>query len=108
LQQTALIRSSRATARNTPKQPRRSGFCLSVSFLILQSSSFTQKQGCELQEYNAKYVPELFIDIAHAMGFLEVGQDKDKAVKTVLQAIRDMNRKLGIPKNIKDWARPGG
>jgi alcohol dehydrogenase len=41
-----------------------------------------------VQEYNAKYVPELFIDIAQAMGIKNVGEDKDEAVKQVLAAIR--------------------
>lgn len=55
-----------------------------------------------VQAYNAKYVPELFIDIAHAMGFREVGQDADKAVATVLEAIKDLNKRLKIPQNIKE------
>jgi len=55
-----------------------------------------------VQTYNAKYVPELFIDIAHAMGFTEVGQDKARAVSVVLKAIKDMNKRLGIPPNIKE------
>jgi len=55
-----------------------------------------------VQAYNAKYVPELFIDIAHAMGYIEVGQDKDQAVAIVLKSIKDLNKKLGIPKNIKE------
>mmetsp|Transcript_89944 Transcript_89944/g.279946 ORF Transcript_89944/g.279946 Transcript_89944/m.279946 type:complete len:428 (+) Transcript_89944:137-1420(+) len=55
-----------------------------------------------VQAYNAKYVPELFIDIAHAMGFTEVGQNKDKAVECVLTAIRDLNKRVKIPKNIKE------
>ena len=41
-----------------------------------------------VQEYNAKFVPELFIDIAQAMGIKNVGEDKDEAVKQVLAAIR--------------------
>jgi len=55
-----------------------------------------------VQAHNAKYVPELFIDIAHAMGFTEVGQDQDKAVGCVLTAVKDLNKRLGIPKNIKE------
>merc|ERR1712060_933624 len=55
-----------------------------------------------VQTYNAKYVPELFIDIAHAMGFTEVGQDSSKAVEVVLQSIRALNKRLGIPPNIKE------
>lgn len=41
-----------------------------------------------VQEYNAKYVPELFIDIAQAMGIKDAGEDKGKAVEQVLAAIR--------------------
>lgn len=62
-----------------------------------------------------RYVPELFIDIAHAMGFTEVAEDKAKAVDCaallhydsetqleVLKSIKELNKKLGIPANIKD------
>ena len=55
-----------------------------------------------VQKYNSQYVPELFIDIAHAMGFTEVGQDKAKAVEVVLKSIKDLNKRLGIPQNIKE------
>lgn len=55
-----------------------------------------------VQKYNAKYVPKLFIDIAHSMGFTEVGEDTEKAVGCVLKAIKDLNKKLGIPPNIKE------
>jgi len=55
-----------------------------------------------VQAYNAKFVPELFIDIAHAMGFTEVGQNKAKAVEKVLKAIADLNKRLKIPPNIKE------
>jgi alcohol dehydrogenase len=54
-----------------------------------------------VEEYNAKYVPELFIDIAHALGFTEVGQDSEKAVTVVIKAIKDLSRKVGIPENLK-------
>ena len=53
-----------------------------------------------VQEYNAKYVPHLFIDIAGALGF-SVGEDKDLAVKKVLKAIKDLKNRVGIPKNLK-------
>ena len=43
-----------------------------------------------VQEYNAKFVPELFIDIAQAMGIADVGEDQQKAVKEVLAAIRSV------------------
>eukprot|EP00438_Fugacium_kawagutii_P000218 Skav212263 [mRNA] locus=scaffold732:57377:58669:- [translate_table: standard] len=55
-----------------------------------------------VQKYNSKYVPELFIDIAHAMGFTELGQDKAKAVEVVLTAIIELNKKLDIPPNIRE------
>jgi len=55
-----------------------------------------------VQKYNAKYVPELFIDIAHAMGFTDVGQDSAKAVTVVLKSIEDLNKRLRIPANIKE------
>merc|ERR1712061_977740 len=48
-----------------------------------------------VQTYNAKYVPDLFIDIAHAMGFIEVGHDGKKAVEVVLKGIKDMNKMCG-------------
>mmetsp|Transcript_37133 Transcript_37133/g.88658 ORF Transcript_37133/g.88658 Transcript_37133/m.88658 type:complete len:468 (+) Transcript_37133:63-1466(+) len=54
-----------------------------------------------VQEYNAKYVPHLFIDIAVALGFSEVGADQDLAVKKVLKAIKDLKNRVGIPKNLK-------
>ena len=41
-----------------------------------------------VQEYNSKYVPELFIDIAEAMGLEGVKGDKNAAVKETLAAIR--------------------
>lgn len=41
-----------------------------------------------VQEYNSKYVPELFIDVAEAMGIKGGDGDKDAAVKEVLAAIR--------------------
>lgn len=54
-----------------------------------------------VQEYNAKYVPHLFIDIAVALGFSEVGEDQDLAVKKALKAIKDLKNRVGIPKNLK-------
>ena len=54
-----------------------------------------------VQEFNAVAVPELFVDIAHAMGFTEVGQDKEKAVEAVLRSIRELSAKIGIPKNLQ-------
>ncbi|CAE7520769.1 yiaY [Symbiodinium sp. CCMP2592] len=54
-----------------------------------------------VQQYNAKYVPHLFIDIAIALGFTDVGEDQDLAVKKVLKAIRYLKNRVGIPKNLK-------
>ncbi|OLP78468.1 putative alcohol dehydrogenase [Symbiodinium microadriaticum] len=53
-----------------------------------------------VQEYNAKYVPHLFIDIAVALGFSEVGEDQDLAVKKALKAIKDLKNRVGIPKRL--------
>ena len=54
-----------------------------------------------VQQYNAKYVPHLFIDIATALGFKDVGEDQDLAVEKVLKAIKDLKKSVGIPKNLK-------
>jgi len=40
------------------------------------------------QEHNAKHVPELFIDIAGAMGITGVAEDSDQAISKVLDRIR--------------------
>lgn len=53
-----------------------------------------------VQEYNAKFVPELFIDIAQAMGISDVGEDEQKAVKEVLAAIRKLSKDVDIPINL--------
>eukprot|EP00913_Durusdinium_trenchii_P025984 g24381.t1 len=53
-----------------------------------------------VQKYNAKYVPELFIDIALALGF-QCGEDKDLAVTKVLETIKLLKNRIGIPKNLK-------
>mmetsp|Transcript_71855 Transcript_71855/g.166260 ORF Transcript_71855/g.166260 Transcript_71855/m.166260 type:complete len:464 (-) Transcript_71855:191-1582(-) len=53
-----------------------------------------------VQRYNAKYVPQLFIDIAGALGFA-VGEDKDLAVTKTLNAIKTLKNRVGIPKNLK-------
>jgi len=55
-----------------------------------------------VQKYNAKYVPELFIDIAAALGF-NCGDDKDLAVTKVLDAIKLLKNRVGIPKNLKEF-----
>eukprot|EP00435_Cladocopium_sp_Y103_P011899 s3822_g3.t1 len=53
-----------------------------------------------VEKYNAKYVPELFIDIAAALGF-QCGEDKDLAVTKVLECIKLLKNRIGIPKNLK-------
>ncbi|KAL3690143.1 hypothetical protein R1sor_016452 [Riccia sorocarpa] len=54
-----------------------------------------------VQEFNAKQVPKLFIDIAEAFGY-NVGEDGDLAVKVVLDEIRSMSKDVGIPKNLNE------
>ncbi|KAJ7566308.1 hypothetical protein O6H91_02G096500 [Diphasiastrum complanatum] len=53
-----------------------------------------------VQEYNAKEVPYLFIDIAEAFGFKNIGENSVLAVEKVLAEIRSMNKDVGIPKNL--------
>lgn len=53
-----------------------------------------------VQEFNAKQVPELFIDMAAAMGHPTT--DKDAAVAAVLRSIRQLSADVGIPKNLKE------
>lgn len=45
-------------------------------------------------------VPELFIDMAAAMGHPTT--DKDAAVAAVLRSIRQLSADVGIPKNLKE------
>jgi alcohol dehydrogenase len=52
-----------------------------------------------VQKYNAKYVPELFMDIAAAFGF--PCEDKNLAVTKVLDCIKLLKNRVGIPKNLK-------
>ncbi len=59
-----------------------------------------------VMEYNSKAVPELFIDIAIAMGFTDVGENKELAIKKVLAEIRKLSSDVGIPKNLS--VLPGG
>lgn len=54
-----------------------------------------------IQEYNAKEVPHLFIDIAEAMGVKTDGTPGDASAK-VLAAIREMSKDVGIPRNLKE------
>lgn len=52
--------------------------------IILLLTQFELSQ----QEFNAKKVPILFIDIAEAFGHHDIGEDADLAVKRVLDDIR--------------------
>ena len=54
-----------------------------------------------VQQFNSKAVPELFIDIAKAMGYNDVGEDKDKAVRLVIDGIKKLKSDVGIPTNLK-------
>jgi alcohol dehydrogenase len=54
-----------------------------------------------VQEHNAKHVPELFIDIAGAMGITGVAEDSDQAISKVLDRIRSLSKEVGIPPNLK-------
>ncbi|KAJ7527061.1 hypothetical protein O6H91_16G034200 [Diphasiastrum complanatum] len=54
-----------------------------------------------VQEYNAKKVPHLFIDIAAAFGLKNVGEDGALAVEEVLASIRSLSKDVGIPKNLE-------
>ncbi len=48
------------------------------------------------QEHNAKHVPELFIDIASAMGISGVEKDSKQAISKVLDRIRyDQHATIG-------------
>ena len=49
-----------------------------------------------VEEYNAKHVPQLFIDIAKAMDVEDPGEDADKAVKLVLARIRQAPYHLAV------------
>jgi len=54
-----------------------------------------------VQEHNAKHVPELFIDIASAMGISGVENDSKQAISKVLDRIRSLSKEVGIPPNLK-------
>ncbi|KAJ7527053.1 hypothetical protein O6H91_16G034000 [Diphasiastrum complanatum] len=54
-----------------------------------------------IQEYNAKVVPHLFIDIADAFGFKDIGENGALAVERVLAEIRSLSKDVGIPKNLE-------
>ncbi|BBN09130.1 alcohol dehydrogenase [Marchantia polymorpha subsp. ruderalis] len=55
-----------------------------------------------VQEFNAKKVPILFIDIAEAFGYRDIGENADLAVKVVLEEIRSLSKDVGIPKNLAE------
>lgn len=54
-----------------------------------------------VQEHNAKHVPELYIDIAGAMGISGVEDDSQLAISKVLDRIRSLSKEVGIPPNLK-------
>ncbi|GAB4816336.1 hypothetical protein N2152v2_003382 [Parachlorella kessleri] len=54
-----------------------------------------------VQEFNAKQVPELYIDMAEALGHKDV-KSADQAVSAVLGSIRKLSSDVGIPKNLKE------
>ena len=52
---------------------------------------------------NAKHVPELFLDLAMAMGFTHIGtQDSDRAIELVIHSIKSLNKDLGIPTSLSE------
>ena len=56
-----------------------------------------------VEEFNAKANPELFIDIAEAMGLeTKADQDATVAAAAVLQALRDLKSRVGIKSNLKE------
>jgi len=55
-----------------------------------------------VQARNAKHVPELFVDLARAMGMTHVGDnDAERAAQLVLKHIRSLSRDTGIPENLE-------
>merc|ERR1711959_405285 len=55
-----------------------------------------------VQARNAEHVPELFVDLARAMGMTHVGDnDAERAAQLVLKHIRSLSRDTGIPENLE-------
>ncbi|MBP2663152.1 MAG: adhB 1, partial [Firmicutes bacterium] len=55
-----------------------------------------------VSDYNAKVVPERFVDIAKAMGKDVTGLSPEKAAKVAIDAIRQLSADINIPAGLKD------
>lgn len=55
-----------------------------------------------VEDYNAKVVPERFVDIAKAMGKDVTGLSSADAAAAALTAIRELSADIGIPAGLKD------
>ncbi len=55
-----------------------------------------------VEDYNAKVVPERFVDIAKAMGKDVAGLTVEQAAAAALAAIRQLSADIGIPAGLKD------
>ncbi len=55
-----------------------------------------------VEDYNAKVVPERFVEIAKAMGKDIAGLSAEEAANAALAAIRELSADIGIPAGLKD------
>ncbi|QDR81075.1 iron-containing alcohol dehydrogenase [Sporomusa termitida] len=55
-----------------------------------------------VEDYNAKVVPERFVDVAKAMGKDVAGLTVEQAAAAALAAIRQLSADIGIPAGLKD------
>lgn len=55
-----------------------------------------------VEDYNAKVVPERFVEIAKAMGKDVAGMPASEAAAVALAAIRELSADIGIPAGLKD------
>jgi alcohol dehydrogenase len=55
-----------------------------------------------VEDYNAKVVPERFVEIAKAMGKDITGLSAEEAASAALAAIRELSADIGIPAGLKD------
>lgn len=55
-----------------------------------------------VEDYNAKVVPERFVEIAKAMGVDVAGLSSEKAAAASLDAIRKLSADIGIPAGLKE------
>lgn len=55
-----------------------------------------------VEDYNAKVVPERFVEIAKAMGKDIAGLSAEEAASAALAAIRELSADIGIPAGLKD------